>query len=208
MFSKPDSQSWDFPSAPVVKNLLVNAGDMGLIPGQGRFHVLLSNPAHVPNYWVHVPAARAPNQEKPHNEKPTHHNSSSPCLPQLEKACTQQWKSSITKKKQKRQRAREPELALHVLKSSAIQGCIWGHKKYVVGWRLNERGKFGGTWKQDFNGWVIKKKSRHIFEQEKPNMVTFSEGLFDQFLPFGLGRENMKKNSQLEEGCNHPQQWQ
>jgi len=37
-------------------------------------------------------------------------------------------------------------------------------------------------------------------------MVTFSEGLFDQFLPFGLGRENMKKNSQLEEGCNHPQQ--
>ena len=48
VFSKPDSQSWDFPSAPVVKNLLVNAGDMGLIPGQGRFHMLLSNQAHVP----------------------------------------------------------------------------------------------------------------------------------------------------------------
>ena len=48
MFSKPDSQSWDFPSAPVVKNLLVNAGDMGLIPGLGRFHMLLSNQAHVP----------------------------------------------------------------------------------------------------------------------------------------------------------------
>ena len=27
--------SWDFPSGPVVKNLPVNAGDVGLIPGQG-----------------------------------------------------------------------------------------------------------------------------------------------------------------------------
>ena len=48
VFSEQDSQSWDFPSAPVVKNLPVNAGDMGLIPGQGRFHMLLSNQAHVP----------------------------------------------------------------------------------------------------------------------------------------------------------------
>ena len=30
----------DFPSSPVVKNLPANAGDTGLIPGPGRFHVL------------------------------------------------------------------------------------------------------------------------------------------------------------------------
>ena len=30
----------DFPSSPVVKNLPANAGDPGLIPGPGRFHVL------------------------------------------------------------------------------------------------------------------------------------------------------------------------
>ena len=28
-------KGWDFPSGPVVKNLPSNAGDMGLIPGQG-----------------------------------------------------------------------------------------------------------------------------------------------------------------------------
>ena len=26
---------WDFPGGPVVKNLSYNAGDVGLIPGQG-----------------------------------------------------------------------------------------------------------------------------------------------------------------------------
>ena len=29
---------WNFTGGPVVKNLLVNAGDMGLISGQGRFY--------------------------------------------------------------------------------------------------------------------------------------------------------------------------
>ena len=33
----------DFPGGPVVKNLPVNAGDTGWIPGPGRFHVLQSN---------------------------------------------------------------------------------------------------------------------------------------------------------------------
>ena len=28
----------DFPGGPVVKGLPANAGDMGLIPGRGRFH--------------------------------------------------------------------------------------------------------------------------------------------------------------------------
>ena len=29
----------DFPGGPLVKNLPANAGDMGLIPGPGRFHM-------------------------------------------------------------------------------------------------------------------------------------------------------------------------
>ena len=33
----------DFPGCPVVKNLPVNAGDTGLIPGLGRFHMLQGN---------------------------------------------------------------------------------------------------------------------------------------------------------------------
>ena len=33
----------DFPGGLVVKNQSVNAGDMVLIPGLGRFHMLWSN---------------------------------------------------------------------------------------------------------------------------------------------------------------------
>ena len=33
----------DFPGAPVVKNLPANAGNMGSIPGPGRFHMLWDN---------------------------------------------------------------------------------------------------------------------------------------------------------------------
>ena len=33
----------DFPSGPVVKNLPANAGDLGLIPGLGRYHVPRGN---------------------------------------------------------------------------------------------------------------------------------------------------------------------
>ena len=35
--------SWDFAGGPVVKNLPVNAGDAGSIPGPGRFHMLQGN---------------------------------------------------------------------------------------------------------------------------------------------------------------------
>ena len=31
---------WDFPGGPVVKNPPANAGDVGSISGQGRFHML------------------------------------------------------------------------------------------------------------------------------------------------------------------------
>ena len=33
----------DFPGGPVIKNLPDNAGDMGSIPGLGRFHMPQSN---------------------------------------------------------------------------------------------------------------------------------------------------------------------
>ena len=36
-------QHRDFPGGAVVKNLPVNAGDMGLSPGPGRSHMLQSN---------------------------------------------------------------------------------------------------------------------------------------------------------------------
>ena len=38
----------DFPDGAVAKNPPANVGDTGLIPGLGRFHVLWSNQAHVP----------------------------------------------------------------------------------------------------------------------------------------------------------------
>ena len=33
----------DFPGGPVAKNLPASAGDTGLIPGLGRFHMLQGN---------------------------------------------------------------------------------------------------------------------------------------------------------------------
>lgn len=34
---------WDFPDGPLIKNPPVNAADIGLIPGQERFHLLRGN---------------------------------------------------------------------------------------------------------------------------------------------------------------------
>ena len=33
----------DFPGGPLIKNPSANAEDMGLIPGQGKFHILQDN---------------------------------------------------------------------------------------------------------------------------------------------------------------------
>ena len=38
----------DFPGGSVDKNLPANAGDMGSVPGPGRFYTLWSNEAQVP----------------------------------------------------------------------------------------------------------------------------------------------------------------
>ena len=55
------------------KNLPANAGDMGSIPGPGRFHMPRSSQGHVPQLLspraatteAHVPRAYARQQEKP-----------------------------------------------------------------------------------------------------------------------------------------------
>ena len=49
---------WDFPGGSVVENLPCNAGDMGLIPGLGRFHMPhptpgVTKPMHH-KYWAHA----------------------------------------------------------------------------------------------------------------------------------------------------------
>ena len=36
-------EMWGFPGGSMVKNLPANAGDVGLIPGLGRSHMLQSN---------------------------------------------------------------------------------------------------------------------------------------------------------------------
>ena len=50
----------------MVKNPPVNAGDMGLIPGWGRFHMLWGNSAHA---WELLKAMR-PRAHAPQSEKP------------------------------------------------------------------------------------------------------------------------------------------
>ena len=76
----------DFPGGPVVKNPPANAGDAGLIPGLGRFHMPQDNCA--------LP------QEKPsQREDHTPQLESSPRLPQLEKPHVPQWRSGTAKNK-------------------------------------------------------------------------------------------------------------
>ena len=48
---------------PVVKNLPASAGDLGLIPGLGGFHMLQGNQARAPNYGAHRPQTRSPDSQ-------------------------------------------------------------------------------------------------------------------------------------------------
>ena len=41
-------QERDFPGGPVVRSLPSNAGDMGLIPGLGRFHMPQNSETRAP----------------------------------------------------------------------------------------------------------------------------------------------------------------
>ena len=93
----------DFHGCPMVKNPLANAGDMGSIPGIGRSHMQQGNYACTPQLLSSCSRACASqrlslpalepvlcNKRSRCNEKPEHCNKSSPCPPQLEKACAQQ----------------------------------------------------------------------------------------------------------------------
>ena len=72
----------DFPGGSVVKTLPANAGVIGSVPGQGRYHMPRSNEAHVPQLLSQSSRAHEPYLLKPvlhnkrshHNEKLAHHN--------------------------------------------------------------------------------------------------------------------------------------
>ena len=85
----------DFPGGTVVKNSPANAGDMGLIPGLGRFHTRQNNSAQVPKLLS--ACALEPvlcNKRSRCNEK-----QSSPYSLQLEKDSMQQRRLSAYKNK-------------------------------------------------------------------------------------------------------------
>ena len=61
----PNALNVDFPSGPVVQDLPDNAGDTGLIPGLGRFHMPRGNLAHEPQLLNPCSRASELQQEKP-----------------------------------------------------------------------------------------------------------------------------------------------
>ena len=91
----------DFPGGTVDKNPSASAGNMGLIPGLGRFHTLWSNKAHAPQLRKPASLKTMLGNKKTHcNEKPRAPQlESSPCSQKREKAHTQQQRPSATKKK-------------------------------------------------------------------------------------------------------------
>ena len=64
----------DFPGGTVVKNLPVNAGDTGSIPGLGRSHILRSSEAREPQLLSLHSRACKPQLLKPEHLEPMHQN--------------------------------------------------------------------------------------------------------------------------------------
>ena len=104
-----ETVSRDLLGGSVDKNLPANAGDMGLIPGPGGFHMPWNTPqplslcSRTRELQLQSPCAaateaRAPRTHAPQQKKPLRWEAwalqleSSPCSPQLEKAHKQQWK--------------------------------------------------------------------------------------------------------------------
>ena len=86
----------------MVKNLSANAGDMGSIPGPGRFHMPWDNQVWE-SQLLKPKCSRVHTlqQEKPLQwEVQAPQLGSSPCLPQLEKDHMQQWRLKTAKNKQ------------------------------------------------------------------------------------------------------------
>ena len=87
----------DFLGGPVVKNLPANAGPMGSLIQEDSTCSGADKPMRH-NYWAQAPRVCALQQKKPlqwvaHAWQPEN----SPYLPQLEKACMQQQRSSAIK---------------------------------------------------------------------------------------------------------------
>ena len=72
-----------FPGGSVDKNPAANAGDMGLIPGLGHFHIRLNNKAHVPQLLSPLSSACKPHLLSPHAAA-TEAHSPRACAPQPE----------------------------------------------------------------------------------------------------------------------------
>ena len=65
MLKKNKRQRWDILGGSVVKNLLSNAGESDLIPGQGT---------KIPHAMEQLCTHATPTEPTRHNEKPLHHN--------------------------------------------------------------------------------------------------------------------------------------
>ena len=111
-------RKWDLPGSPVVENPPANAGDTGLIPGLGIFHLPQSNEPHVPQLWRLCSRACALRQEKPQQwEAHAPQQECSPRSPQPEKDNEQQEGLSAAKDKGllinlKKERWRKPKAIL------------------------------------------------------------------------------------------------
>ena len=90
----------DFSGGAVNKNPSASAEEMASIPGPGRFHVLQSHQAGAPQLLSLCSRARVPQQGKSLQwDARAPQLESSPCSPQLEKACAKELRPSAAKNK-------------------------------------------------------------------------------------------------------------
>lgn len=82
---------------PTVENTAANRGDVSSTPSPEGLHVPRGTPC-TPTAEPAHPRAPALQQEKPRDDRPTHHDEKVAQLPQPEKVCTQQRPSSAKNK--------------------------------------------------------------------------------------------------------------
>ena len=128
-----------FPGGPVVKNLPHNAGNVGLIPGQGRSQMPQDN------YWASVLQSLLlkKDRQSAQLETPAHRCSSIP-LPQLEKASSQGGRPSAIKKKKKKQPTITKQKGL-------VQGRVFQKKQYESHVKLGKPRAYAGDIKSNYN---------------------------------------------------------
>ena len=88
------------PGGPVLRNLHANAGDMGLIPGLGRFHMPQSNSAGELQLLKPVRPEPVLCSKRSHrNEEPARHNEEWPLFAATGESLQKSNKDSTTKNK-------------------------------------------------------------------------------------------------------------